>query len=280
MTFTTYLMTGKFLPGGSATVRWNGQEVANAGRILRGGTALAELTSYTFQQVDMSLFISSPAQPVDATLTWQLSELLRMAERHYGPRDESFTLVGVQISEQGFDRASLQRFNPLCPKHIVVNISRRALDDRRYGFYELAHETIHCLAPGKDNAPNVEEGLAVLFSEMMVESVCGVPRYCREELVGHGQPYGDAVRDVECLQSGNPTIICALRKVEPTFHKWTADLIRTHAPWVDEETAARLVAPFDRVMTGLVLGDDGRERQKTAMEMGVKPVPLWSRQIV
>jgi hypothetical protein len=51
-------------------------------------------------------------------------------------------------------------------KHIVIQLSVNCLTDLPRACYQLAHECIHLLAPtGRQNANNLEEGLATLFSE-------------------------------------------------------------------------------------------------------------------
>src|SRR5437763_183874 len=98
------------------------------------------------------------------TLPSRLGALLNEAERLYGERDRSYTILGVE-----FGPGDPQIWFPGNRRHIVIQLADNALENTALAVYQLAHETIHLLSPtGTANAPVLEEGLATAFAEGVV----------------------------------------------------------------------------------------------------------------
>ena len=94
------------------------------------------------------------------TLVSLLATFIREAEQRYLERDHSWTILGVEF---GGDRPCV--WYPYNSEFISIKLSLTAASSIDAAIWELAHETIHLLAPtGKPgSATNMEEGLATLF---------------------------------------------------------------------------------------------------------------------
>lgn len=151
------------------------------------------------------------------TIVSKLGHILRIAEERYGKRDTTYTILGIELTNQGCP----QIWYPGDCKHIVIQITEECLKDMNHAVFQVAHEAIHCLSPtGKNDANVLEEGLANLFS---IE-------YCREN--GHGsnwqstdQAYTNASNLVEALLKFDRDIIKKLRVIESTISNITKDTI-------------------------------------------------------
>ena len=57
--------------------------------------------------------------------------------------------------------------------HVAISLNEDVFFDRQRTVYQLAHECVHLLAPViGGGAPVIEEGLATVFSEDMIEYWC------------------------------------------------------------------------------------------------------------
>lgn len=116
------------------------------------------------------LFCSSQilANRTDVGFTWtvvsRLSEILNNAEKRYGKRDQSWTLLGVEFTnlkqpEIWYPYISKNR------KHLIIQLTKSASKDEKKALFQLSHEVIHLLSPaGKEGSSVFEEGLATYFS--------------------------------------------------------------------------------------------------------------------
>ena len=162
-----------------------------------------------------SIFKSQPMIPSGHswTITSKFGHILKTAEKRFGERDKSYTLLGVEFTTIG----NPQIWYPGNCKHVSIQITEDCLEDINRAVFQVAHETIHCLSPtGSQNANVLEEGLANLFSIA----------YCRQN--GHGKnwssnkkEYTDASNLVEQLLRIDNDIIKKLRVIEPTLSKIT-----------------------------------------------------------
>ena len=98
------------------------------------------------------------------TLASRLGAMLREIENLYGERDKSWTFVGVE-----FEIGGPQIWFPGNCGNIAIQLNINALYNEVLAHYQLAHEVIHLLAPDSNRgAPNIEEGLATVYSEDFV----------------------------------------------------------------------------------------------------------------
>lgn len=166
------------------------------------------------------------------TLTTLLSTLLSDAEQMFGPRDMSYTPVGIEFYG---DRP--QVWYPGTNKHISIILTDSAREDPAQAIFQLAHEVTHLLSPtGGSNAPVIEEGLSALFQQRANEVY-------KLNLHLVAVPYIKATQLANMLLKGQPNIIKQLRRVEPSFHKWTPRFLVSEAG-ISYELAEKLCEPF------------------------------------
>jgi hypothetical protein len=183
-----------------------------------------------------SIFISqSIPKGYSWTITSKLGHILSVAEAKYGPRDYSYTILGVEFNQDGHPRI----WYPGNCKNIVIQISLNCINDLNRAVFQVAHEAIHCLSPtGIKSANILEEGLANLFSiEYALENGSGV-------WIPNNQKYSDPSELVKRLIKIDPEIIKKLREIEPTISAINKDLILKINPDVPEELADALTNKF------------------------------------
>jgi hypothetical protein len=171
------------------------------------------------------------------TLPSRLGSMLHEAEQLFGPRDRSYTILGVEFGPGG-----PQVWYPRPErKHVVVQLSRNALKDEVIALYQLAHECIHLLSPsGRRAAPVIEEGLATVFSEDFVRV-----HFNRTGMTNLSS-YMQAASWVRQLIAMDSTAILKMRNDEPSFRSLTARHFNKHFPDIDDDLVAKLVSPFVR----------------------------------
>ena len=82
------------------------------------------------------------------TLAAALGEMLLFAEEKFGPRDTSWTILGID-----FTTDYSKTWTPGNGTHIIIQLHSNLLTDHYYAYMNLAHECIHLLSPtGKADA--------------------------------------------------------------------------------------------------------------------------------
>jgi hypothetical protein len=99
--------------------------------------------------------------------TWShttiLGDLLITAERKYGARDKSWTILGIEIG--GLHPQIWYPRSSEGARFVSVMLSDAARMNPRQAVFQLAHEVIHLLAPlGRRGGLVIEEGLATANS--------------------------------------------------------------------------------------------------------------------
>ncbi|HET9639876.1 MAG TPA: hypothetical protein VFP12_11780 [Allosphingosinicella sp.] len=194
-----------------------------------------QLIRHPAPAIGMVAFVENSGSPgLGWTWTTYLGELIAAAEAAYGPRDRSWTILGVEF---GGDIPMI--WYPGNRGHVAVRLTTAAATCPRVAFSELAHEAIHLLAPtGGSTAPNFEEGLATLFAESQ-SAVRGVTP-------GRHPAYDRPRNEVAAMLMAFPDFVRDIRAVEPSFPLWTPELLDRHAPGTSDEVLAYLCRPFDR----------------------------------
>lgn len=169
------------------------------------------------------------------TITSKLGHIIRTAEEKYGPRDYSYTILGIEFNQDGHPRI----WYPGNCKHIIIQISMNCTEDMNRAVFQVAHEAIHCLCPTGIKSANVlEEGLANLFSiEYTLTNGNGV-------WSSNDQKYTDASELVKQLLSFDNEIIKKLRLVQPTISLINKELILEINPNVPADLAEKLTTKF------------------------------------
>ncbi|PPC67092.1 hypothetical protein C1Y42_22380 [Pantoea sp. ICBG 985] len=149
------------------------------------------------------------------------SRFIQKMEKRYGMRDRNWTYVGVDFHDEG-PRIWFPGNRETPPRgHIAISLSVEAYSDRQEMVYQLAHECVHLLAPVVgDGAPVIEEGLATVFSEDMIEFWCNNTNKQAYTVV---QKYREAASRVRDLLRLEPEAIKKLRAVQPDFYRMTND---------------------------------------------------------
>jgi hypothetical protein len=108
----------------------------------------------------VDLPVSRDALP---SLTRQLGLFLEKAETQFGPRNMSFTLLGIEF----YDGPNRVTYPNTDRNQIVIQLSKESESRGNHdqALFQLAHETVHVLAPVDVGTSTVlEEGLATYFS--------------------------------------------------------------------------------------------------------------------
>ena len=118
-----------------------------------------------------SLITSKTPDGYSLTLTTRLGKMLNRAQADYGPRDESYTILGIE-----FENNAPQIWYPGNCKHIAIQLTPDTITNQIQGCYQLAHECIHLLSPSGGYRTNIlEEGLATYFAHQYVEKEFDFP---------------------------------------------------------------------------------------------------------
>ena len=189
--------------------------------------------------VDAELIICNPL-PSGSGWTWTLASrlgaMLSDAEALFGPRDASYTILGIEFRD-----GVPQTWYPNNCRHIVVQLGRDCLIDAHQAIFQLAHECIHLLGPAPGSPATVlEEGLATYFSKIHTLKA--------GTSVNHPIPtatrYIQACSLVEQLLAIDSTVIRTMRTKQPTISVLTAADILDACPRASQNLATQLAAPF------------------------------------
>lgn len=123
--------------------------------------------------VNEDLLIAKPCgQGSVCTYTWtlgsRLGNILELAEEMFGPRDKSWTILGVEFTTA--DNPSV--WYPGNRKNVLIQLTQECMKDEKRALYQLSHEAFHVLSPlgPKTSSTVLEEGLAVYFSIQYLRS--------------------------------------------------------------------------------------------------------------
>ena len=172
------------------------------------------------------------------TLAAALGEMLLLAEEKFGPRDTSWTILGIDFVND----YSKSWTSGNC-KQIIIQLQKAALLNRQYAYNELAHECIHLIAPtGKDDANVLEEGLAEYFAQWYTHYIFGEGWWMTDD---HVLPsYAAAHNLVKQLLSLDADIIKKFREVQPVISYITEEQMTDRCPIVPRELACELAKTF------------------------------------
>ena len=172
------------------------------------------------------------------TLASRLGEMLNMAEELFGPRDCSYTILGIEF---GPDNPRI--WYPGDRRHIIIQLSLKATTDMSEACYQMAHETVHLLAlTGCRNANNFEEGVACYFAARYMEETFNDESYWRSSLPSYActlalvKPRLD--KDISCIRR--------LREHHPSFQDITKEEISKEFPKLTSEDVDFLMSKFAR----------------------------------
>ena len=180
------------------------------------------------------LFVAHPAGTngeFAQELRRALNDMLEMAECLFGQRDCWYTIREIefkgdspQINPEGFDG-----------NKILIRLSSQAAQYMRQACYQLAHETVHLLAPiPKKDATYFEEGVACYFAAYYMKKAFKQPNWRPAPGSKNYEKYICALELVKPLLDKDKHCVSKLRDVEPSFSKMDEGLIRNAFPdWTD-----------------------------------------------
>ena len=171
------------------------------------------------------------------TLASRLGDMIYMAEKLFGPRDLSYTILGIEFVADG-----PRIWYPGDRKHIIIQLCPSAATDMSQACYQMAHETIHLLAPsGGQNANNFEEGIACYFAAYYLKERLNKPNW---------QPnlpsYKRALQLIISRLDEDIYCIRRLRESQPSFPKMSKEAIRAEFPNLTLDDVDFLTRKFNR----------------------------------
>lgn len=198
-------------------------------------------------QIVEQLVVATPL-PSGGGYTWTLASMLglmlRHAEARFGPRDLTYTVLGVEFAGE-----KPQCWYPGNCKHIVIQIGKACLTEPDRACFQLAHEAVHLLSPTDTRNSNVlEEGLAAHFQVwfMQYQYPSNWQRSGTDWSRFECRSYVEAKEAVERLLAVDTDAVKKLRAIEPTISRITPNLIRRLYPALPQETTDILGSKFSR----------------------------------
>ena len=169
------------------------------------------------------------------TLASRLGDMLDMAEYLFGPRDCSYTLLGIE-----FESTGPRIWYPGNHRHIIIQLGPCAATNMSWACYQMAQETVHLLAPSVGrNAKNFEEGVSCYFAAYYMKEKFNEP-YWRpnhpnyERALALVKPRLD--EDIDCVRR--------IRKNQPSFWDMTKEDISEEFPNLESEDVDFLISEF------------------------------------
>jgi hypothetical protein len=159
--------------------------------------------------------------------------MLALAEEKYGPRNEHWTLLGIELGAHGHPEI----WYPGNARQIIIQLTPMCATNMVEACYEAAHETVHLLAPTLQGTV-IEEGAATVFAEDYVLKTWGW-----KDSTPPGA-YRRASGMVRNLLRNDPNIIKNLRVKQPMFSALTVSDITNACPSLSAAQAAQLIEPF------------------------------------
>ena len=160
-----------------------------------------------------------------------------MAEELFGPRDLSYTILGIEFCPD-----NPRIWYPGDRRHIIIQLCLSAATSISQACYQMAHETVHLLAPsGGRNATNFEEGIACYFAAYYMKMKLNEPSWrpplpsyiCALEVI---TPRLD--EDIYCVRR--------LRENQPSFREMSREEISEGFPNLPPNELRFLTSQFDR----------------------------------
>ena len=192
------------------------------------------------------LFVAHPAGTngkYAQKLRRRLGLMLEMAESLFERRDCSYTILGIEFADDG---PKIRYPEGLEGKKIMIRLSSSAAQKMSQACFQMAHETVHLLAPVRiEDATNLEEGVACYFSLYYMEK-----KRIKPKLYYTGVKSYERVLElvIPRLQEDR-YCIRRLRERQPSFRDISKEEIRREFPKLTEEDVCFLTSKFIRAKT-------------------------------
>jgi hypothetical protein len=185
------------------------------------------------------------------TLTTRLGYFLQKAEKEFGLRDKSWTILGVEFALNGppniwYPFSSRKNVNGKPSKFVAVQLTKSSANDKKKALFQLAHETIHLLSPNgpKHKSRVLEEGLATYFS---IHALADTGVEINAQYIA-SKTYTQAYTLVSQLYTLHPDAgarFKALRAKGHTFSDINKQQLMQSFPKLDDKLASLLTQRFD-----------------------------------
>lgn len=171
------------------------------------------------------------------TLASRLGDMLYLAEDLLGPRDLTYTILGIEI---GPDNPRL--WYPGNRHSVIVQLAPSAATDAAMACYQLAHETVHLLAPnGGGSATNLEEAVACYFAAYFMKSRFAQPAWHPDI-----PSYSRALSVISQRMDADVRCIKRLRSRHLSFSDIKKEQLLSEFPDLGSGDLDFLLAKFDR----------------------------------
>ena len=176
------------------------------------------------------------------SLSNRLGQSLQLAEKLFGPRNPSYTILGVDFSTM--DHPS-QIYVGTDHRQVIVLLTQKSAHDEMNALYTLGHETFHLLSPGATTGTFLEEGLAVFLSECFMASI---KQPFSRDRIGAGtylEAYDDGCALLLCCRDMKEKI--SEFRIEPEFRQITSmtdEEFQQLFPLAPHQLRARLLRKF------------------------------------
>ena len=171
------------------------------------------------------------------TLASRLGDMLHIAEKLFGPRDPSYTILGIEF---GPDNPRI--WHPENRRHIVIQLSPSAATNMSRACYQMAHETVHLLSPtGGKNANYFEEGVACYFAAYYMKNKMNEPCWLPDL-----PSYKRALELIKSRLDEDIYCVRRLRDRQPSFPKMGREEISAEFPDLTSTKVDFLISKFDR----------------------------------
>jgi hypothetical protein len=167
----------------------------------------------------------------------RLIDMVHIAKKLFGPRDLCYTIVDIEfVSDDPYIGY------PYKDHHIIIQLSDRAAKNMSQACYEMAHETVHLLAPtGGSHATNLEEGVACYFAAYYMKRKRNEPTW-RPNLPS----YKCVLEAVMPLLDEDICCVRKLRERQPSFQAMSKGDISKEFPDLTPDKVCFLKSTFKR----------------------------------
>jgi hypothetical protein len=169
------------------------------------------------------------------TLASRLGGMLRQLQDRFGPRDQSYTFLGIEFCGEVPRTWFPSQGN--C-KHIIIQLTHSAMSNLVRAVYQLAHEAVHLLDPVTfGNASVFEEGVATLYSLEYARTI--QPSYTPSD-----RKYDAAASLANQALTSYPNAIKYLRSQGAQFSNFVPEQLIQTCPQLPPAVARTLCSSF------------------------------------
>ena len=191
----------------------------------------------------------NPDGTYSLTLAQLTSVFLNEIETLLGPRDPSYTYVGIEFDTTQNATPHIwfphvghpDRDEAKASNHIIIRLTETAQTNANLAIWQLAHECVHLIDPWNIQAEGrqssyLEEGIATWYQNTIIQDISNnLPQYVEaKSLVEPHMP--DLATTIKHLRTNHNLRISTIDN---------PDLLLRHCPDMDSEAAEKLCQRFE-----------------------------------